>query len=99
MTVTIDRISEEEFILKYQEPDINIQSRIEFDMNVLRLINKRYNTHENEDYPPIAEYTFKTIKQKSTKITLINQYFNGETTTLKVEIGLDKNIRNNCIII
>jgi hypothetical protein len=95
---SIEYISDNEFILKYQEPDINILSRIEFDMNILRLINKRFNTHEKGEYPPEVEYTFKIIKFKSTKITLIDKYNNGEIKKLYVDVELNSNI-SKCIII
>ncbi len=90
----IEYISDNEFTLRYNEPDVDSQCYIEFDVNILKLINKKYNTREEEGYPPEAEYNFKIIKHKPTKINLINEYDTGETTYITVDVN-----NSQCIVI
>jgi|688.fasta_scaffold88082_2 hypothetical protein len=93
--MSIEYISNDKFILKKSEPH-GYSQRIEYDHNILQMINKRYVTFEEEGFNPEAEYTFKILKFKSTQIKLIENY---DTSNKIIEvIDINKN-KYNCLIL
>jgi hypothetical protein len=83
------------FIIKRTENYINYYYTIDYDTNILQLIDKKYITKEEEGSFPEVEYVFKILYNKSTKIKLTENHNTYGETIEYIDINKRK---NDCLI-
>lgn len=66
----IQYIDDDFFILKLNESDGYTHHMLEYDKNILRLLNKQYVSQDKEGYIIHLEYTFEILNNKPTKIKI-----------------------------